>query len=287
MNARHWTAIALGVLLTGCGATYVRQGYVGLLVNNLTGKIDQVLEPGYRLSVPIGQHIIEFPVIRQQYVMVQGSEGQYANQDDSVKVNSQEGQAFNVEASIEYTIARKEAVPDLYQHYGMDFEHIVERYYRSKFRSAIVNSFASLPLNEAITGTGRKKVETAALDELKEELKSDGITIENVLIRAVFLPDAISNSIAAKTQAENDLIRSRTVAQQQVVEAEAEAKAKLIRAKAEADSNRMVSASLTDQLIRKMYVEKLSDKIQLVVPNNAFVNFGGLVPGLNAPTAQK
>ena len=103
----------------------------------------------------------------------------------------------------------------------------------------------------------------------------------------MYLPDAISNSIAAKTQAENDLIRSRTVAQQQVVEAEAEAKAKLIRAKAEADANRMVSASLTDQLIRKMYVEKLSDKIQLVVPNNAFVNFGGVVPGLNAPTGQK
>ena len=36
-----------------------------------------------------------------------------------------------------------------------------------------------------------------------------------------------------------------------------------------------------------MYVEKLSDKIQLVVPNNAFVNFGGVVPGLNVPSAQK
>lgn len=280
---RQWWKVALTgslvIALWGCGSSYVRQGHVGLLVNNLTGNIDSVLDPGYRLAAPVGQHIIEFPIIKQQYVMVRGQEGQHANSDDSVQVNSVEGQAFNVDASVEYMVHNKGAVSPLYKRYGMDFDNIVERYYRSKFRSAIVNSFASLPLNEAITGDGRRKVERLSLVDLRESMASDQIDIDQVMIRAVYVPDAISNSIAAKTQAENDLVKARTIAQQQVVEAEAEAKARLIKARAEADANRMISASLTDQLIRKMYVEKLSDKVQLVLPNNSFFNFGGLIPG--------
>jgi hypothetical protein len=63
-----------------------------------------------------------------------------------------------------------------------------------------------------------------------------------------------------------------------VVEAKAEAEARLIRARAEAESNKLVNASLSDRLIRKMYVEKLSDRIQMVVPEKSFFNFGGLVP---------
>jgi len=278
-------AIALALGLSGCGSSYVRQGHVGLLVNNLTGNIDQVLDPGYRLAAPVGQHIIEFPVIKQQYVMVRGSEGQHAEQDDSVQVNSVEGQAFNVDASVEYMVHDKQSVAGLYRRYGMDFDNIVERYYRSKFKSAIVDSFASMPLNEAITGDGRHKVEKMALTELRDALSQDHLDVDQVMIRAVYVPESISNSIAAKTQAENDLVKARTIAQKQVVEAEAEAKARLIRAKAEADANKMISASLTDQLIRKLYVEKLSDKVQLVLPSNGFYSLGGILPGADQAIA--
>ena len=271
--------LIIGVLsMTGCGSTYVQQGQVGLLVNNFSGQIEQVLQPGFRMTIPINKHIIAFPMIKQQYVMVRGVEGQVAEEDDSVGVNSLEGQSFAVDASVEYRLRDASVVPALYKKYGMEFDTIVGRYYRSKFRTAISQAFATLPLNEAVSGNGQKRAAKIALTQLQEDLSDDGIAVSEVLIRKPHIPEAISQSIAAKTQAENDLIRSRTTAQQQVVEAQAGAQAKLIRAKAEADSNRMINASLTGNLIRKMYVEKLSDKIQMVVPEKAFVNFSGLVP---------
>ena len=40
---------------------------------------------------------------------------------------------------------------------------------------------------------------------------------------------------------------------------------------------------LDDRLIRKMYVVKLAPNIQMVVPNNSFFNFGGMVPQTSVP----
>lgn len=277
---RCTAALGLAAMLSlqGCAASYVRQGHVGLLVDNMSGKIDRVLDPGFRMAIPVGQHIVEYPVIKQQYVMVRNAEGQHSDADDSVTVNSEEGQSFSADASVEYMVHSKDDVAPLYQRYGMSFDDVVEKYYRSKFRAAIANAFASMPLVEAISGPGRKKIEAMALTDLQNELKDDHIDVSLVMIRTVYVPDAIANSIAEKTKAENELVQARTVAQQQVVQAEAEAKAKLIHAKAEAEANREINASLTDRLIRRMYVEKLSDKIRMVVPERSFFNFGGLAP---------
>ena len=108
--------LIIGVLsMTGCGSTYVQQGQVGLLVNNFSGQIEQVLQPGFRMTIPINKHIIAFPMIKQQYVMVRGVEGQVAEEDDSVGVNSLEGQSFAVDASVEYRLRDASVVPALYK----------------------------------------------------------------------------------------------------------------------------------------------------------------------------
>lgn len=280
--------LALLVPLSGC-VTYVRQGHVGLLIDNFSGEIDQVLDPGWRGSTPIRQQIVEYPVIVQQYVMVREPE-----RDDAVRVNSREGQTFIVDAAVEFMIRGKSEVPALYKRYGLDFDHIVENYYRSKFKAALVTAVASLPLNDAIAGNGRRQVEQMALADLRRTMANEHVEILQVLIRGVYLPEAISNAISDKTRAENALEQSRTNAEQRVVEAqaaaraqvvaaEAAAKSTLIRAAAEAKANREVAASLTDRLIRKLYVEKLADKIQLVLPEHSLLNLGGLLPAAIRP----
>ena len=281
--------LALGTL-TGCPAAYVRQGHVGLLIDDFTGEIKQVQEPGIRAAIPLREHIVEFPVIVQQYVMVRSGERGDSGRDDGVRVNSLEGQNFVVDASVEFVIRGKQFVPALYQRYGLPFDSIVERYYRSRFKAALATAIASLPLNEAISGPGRRKVEQLAMADLRKDLQTDHVEILGVLIRAVYLPDQIAQAIANKTQAENDLERARTAAQQRIVEAEAagraaivaaeaESKARLIRAEAEAKANQVIAKGLTDRLIRKLYVEKLSDKVQLILPPNALYNFNGVLPG--------
>ncbi|MEB3198169.1 MAG: SPFH domain-containing protein [Candidatus Sericytochromatia bacterium] len=289
----RWFRLALGacliIPLSGCPAAYVRQGHVGLVVDDFTGEIKHVHDPGIRAAIPLREHIVEFPVIVQQYVMVRGGERNDSGEDDAVRVNSLEGQTFMIDASVEFVLHSKQDVAGLYQRYGLPFDAIVERYFRSRFKAAIATAVASLPLNTAISGEGRRKVEQIALADLRQTMATDHIDLHNVLIRAVYLPEQIAQAISDKTRAENALEQSRTAARQQVVEAEAagraavvaaeaEAKARLIRAKAEAQANRELAASLTDRLIRKLYIEKLSDKVRLVLPPGALYNLQDLLP---------
>lgn len=280
--------------VTGC-VSYVRQGHVGLLVDDFTGDIKHVYDPGIRFATPLREHIIEFPMILQQYVMVRGGERREVGEDDAVRVNSLEGQNFVVDASVEFLIRGREDVIPLYQRYGLPFDVIIERYFRSRFKAALATAIASLPLNEAISGEGRRKVEVMALKHLRKTMNTDHIELQAVLIRAVYLPDEISKAIADKTRAENDLERARTAARQRVVEAEArgrativeaeaQAKAVLLKAQAEAKANQEVAKSLTDRLIRKLYVEKLSDKLKLVLPPNGLYNLNDVLLSEEKPT---
>lgn len=288
MTTRLLAACLASLTLGGCVA-YVRQGHVGLLVDDFTGEIKQVQDPGLRLAIPLREHIVEYPVIVQQYVMVKGGERSGREGDDAVRVNSLEGQNFIVDASVEFVVRSKQDVAPLYQRYGLPFDAIVDGYYRSRFKAALATAIASLPLNEAISGEGRRKVEAMALADLRKSMSDDHIDLHAVLIRAVYLPDAIAQAISDKTRAENDLERARTVARQKVVEAEAsaqanvvaaegEAKARLIRAEAEAKANQVVSKSLTDRIIRKAYIDKLSDKVRLVIPPGALYNLHDILP---------
>lgn len=287
MLRRAWTAglaLATAGLLAGCPATYVRQGHVGLVVDNFTGQIVSVAHPGLTPQVPLGQHVIEFPVMVQQYVMVRG--GERDGRDDGIRVNSLEGQTFVVDASVEFSIRSPQDVPGLYQRYGLEFDELVEQYYRSKFKAAMGTAFAGLHLNEAITGPGRRKVEETALVELRRRFHDDPIVIMGVLIRSVYLAPEIERAITAKTRAENELEQARTTAQQRVVEAEAAArvqlmqaeaaaKARVIEAQGEARANREVANSLSPRVLQLRLIERLSDKIQLVVPPNQLLNVGG------------
>ena len=67
-------------------------------------------------------------------------------------------------------------------------------------------------------------------------------------------------------------IRSR-VRQEQAgaSKAEAEAKAKLIAAEAEAKSNELLEQSLTDKILREMYINKWDGKLPTVVSDGEFI----------------
>ncbi len=283
---RYGLGVVAGIIalnLASHSTTYVEQGQVGLIVDTFTGQIIETANPGYHVVMPVGRRLVTFPAIRQQYVMVREKEGQHT-EDDSVAVNSKEGQAFNVDVSVEYELINKEAAAGLYRRYGMQFDSIVEKYYRSKFKAAVVGAFAGLPLAEGITGDGRANVSRVATETVRAAMLDDNIKVDQLLIRAVYVPEAISNSIAAKTKAENDLVKSRTEAQKMVVEAKAkadaaiaaaegDAKAMTLRATAEAEANNKIAASLTSPILRKLAIEKFNPNVKLVVPNNAFVNF--------------
>ena len=96
----------------------VNPGYVGVVFDKVNHKVTTgALEPGWAIINPFTQSIQEYPVTIQTYAMVQkGSEGSVSG-DDSVKVQSSEGQQLNLDTVIQYQVKKDEAAA-LYQDLG-------------------------------------------------------------------------------------------------------------------------------------------------------------------------
>src|SRR5205085_2972818 len=96
----------------------IRPGYVGIVFDKANHNVTTgALEPGWAFINPFTQAIQEYPVTIQTYSMVQkGTEGQTSG-DDSIKVQSNEGQQINLDVVIQYQVIKEEAAL-LYQDWG-------------------------------------------------------------------------------------------------------------------------------------------------------------------------
>ncbi|HET7726935.1 MAG TPA: hypothetical protein VFK54_06355, partial [Candidatus Limnocylindrales bacterium] len=105
--------------------------------------------------------------------------------------------------------------------------------------------------------------------------------LENFSYSAAY-NQAIEDKQVAQQQVETErqkLEQQRIIAQQKVEAAKGDAEAQIERARGESESNRIVSASLTDEILLNRYIEKLADNVSLVlVPSDS----GGLILDLNS-----
>ncbi|MFN8494169.1 MAG: SPFH domain-containing protein [Caldilineaceae bacterium] len=271
-------ALAMLWLLTAAWRT-VRPGYVGIVFDKISHKVTaQAREPGWTLINPFTQAIQEYPVTIQNYAMVQkGAEGAVAG-DDSIKVQSSEGQQINLDVVIQYEVNREEAGA-LYQDWGGEGIDVVEdRVVRQYTRSQVPVVAATYGWEE-ITASKRGELASKVAAALKDEFARRHLQLVSFGIREVHLPDALqqalNNKIQAQQQAEQQkyqLDQAKVKAQQVQVEAEGqanalkaqasgEAQATLIRAQAQAEANKQLASSLTPELIRYQQLQRWDGRL--------------------------
>lgn len=118
----------------------------------------------------------------------------------------------------------------------------------------------------------RQQIRSAVRARLTEELATDGIAVEDFLLQDVDFRDELKASIEKKVIADQDA----EAAERQVAVAEAQARQvaataqgaadKLrIEAQGQADANRLISESLTPELIQFQAVQRLADNIQIAL----------------------
>ena len=271
-------ALAMLWLLTSAWRT-VSPGYVGIVFDKVSHKVTaQAREPGWTLINPFTQAIQEYPVTIQNYAMVQkGAEGTVAG-DDSIKVQSSEGQQINLDVLIQYEVNREEAGA-LYQDWGgAPIETVEDRVVRQYTRSQVPVVAATYGWEE-ITASKRGELANKVAAALKDEFARRHLQLVSFGIREVHLPDALqqalNNKIQAQQQAEQQkyqLDQAKVKAQQVQVEAEGqanalkaqasgEAQATLIRAQAQAEANKQLASSLTPELIRYQQLQRWDGRL--------------------------
>lgn len=289
------TIIVTGALLVGLTTAAWRNiepGYVGIVFDKANHAVTTgALEPGWAFINPFTQAIQEYPVTIQTYSMLQkSSEGTVAG-DDSIKVQSNEGQQINLDVVIQYQVIKTEA-GQLYQDWGgADITAVEDRVVRQYTRSQ-VPVVASKYGWEEITSIKRDTINTEISSALSVEFAKRHLRLISFAVREVHLPESLQNALDQKIQAQQaaeqqkyQLTQARVKAEQDVAEAtgqanalkaqaEGEAQATLTRARAQAEANTVLAQSLTEELIHYQQVQRWDGKLPVIT--------SGATPLINA-----
>jgi len=272
--------IALALLgLTLSAWRSISPGYVGIVFDKANHNVTaSALEPGWAFINPFTQAIQQYPITIQTYSMVQkATEGQVAG-DDSIKVQSNEGQQINLDVVIQYQVIKEESGL-LYQDWGgADLATVEDRVVRQYTRSQ-VPVVASKYGWEEITSAKRDVINGEISNGLATEFAKRHMRLISFAVREVHLPQSLQTALDQKIQAQQQaeqqkyqLAQAKVKAEQDVAEAtgkanalkaqaEGEAAATLTRAKAQAEANRQLAESLTPAPIRYQQIQRWDGKL--------------------------
>ena len=113
-------------------------------------------------------------------------------------------------------------------------------------------------------------------DMLSEKLANYNIIVISTSITDIDFKDSFTDAVEAKQVAQQNKLRAETEAAQKLVEAEAAANVRKInadaeayelkiRAEAEAEANKLISESLNNKILEKMYYDKWDGKLPTVM----------------------
>ncbi len=267
----QWAAPVAGVLLfVASMAIIVPPGQAGIII--LFGKVNpEPLPSGLHFINPFAS-VVEMEVRTKNYTMSNVSEEGQKRGDDSIAVITSDGLTVKLDATIFYALQQAK-VPEIYRTIGPDVE---ERIVRSEIRSSLRDSAANLTATELYTSKRQSFVDQVTA-KLKAAFEHRGITLEQVLLRNVILPDQITKAINDKIAADQDAQKMMFVLQKEKQEAER----KRIEAEGQARAQQIVSQSLTPQIIEYQRIQALRE---IGAKGNMVITpMGGATPIINLP----
>lgn len=262
--------IAAGIIAVGIvGGAYtvmslehVGQGEVGVVYTMKDGVQEETLSPGFHFVGPTAK-VKNYPVAQQQLVL-SNNPGDY-NDDSHADWHVDapaDGGMVKLNMTVNYNFI-PDRVTDLYEKFnGMDGDQIMNNMVQNSAIAYIKEVTPTFTVMD-IYSDKRSEVSKAITEYLNQKLTDEyGINISSALIIDVQLDEALQEKVKAKEQAKQDaekaeLDKQTAIAQGEADKAKAEAAAAvtITNAEAEAKANQILSASITDELIRMKEAE--------------------------------
>ena len=273
--------LIIGILFSviGQGIVFVEPTEVAVVINTLSGNVDIPLDGGTHVVLPIIQRVAAtYPVTQQEYTMsATANEGSQSG-DDSVEARTKDGQTVNFDITIIYQIPANTS-GGLYKRWNQNY---LNGFIRPTTR-AIVRDVVSKYTAEQIFGEARTQMAQDIKDAATPRFAVENLQLSDMLIRKINFSVTFTDAIEKKVVAAQELEQAKVVAETAKTTAEGQANAVIakangdaqaveINAKAQAEALRLVSEQIAanPSLIQYLYVQKLSDKVQLVLlPSNS------------------
>jgi regulator of protease activity HflC (stomatin/prohibitin superfamily) len=304
-NVRGGVALAiLGIVVflvfsvIASGLVIVDPTQVAIVVDSFSGQVEPPVPGGLHVIVPLVQRVALFyPITQLEYTMAAASTEGARTGDDSVSALTKDGQTVNFDITILYRVLPDQA-DQLYRELKDGY---VDSFVRPVSRS-IIREVASKYTAEEIYSTARSQIPTDLKQQVGDAFGQKHFVVDNMLVRNIVFSDTFHNAIEAKVTAEQNLEKAKIEAQTaqtqakgladaQIARAEGDRQSAILRAQASAQALQLVSQQITANplLIQYLYVQNLSDKVQLVLlPSNSpfLFDMASLTSSLKAQAAQ-
>ena len=265
MNKKTMIALIVSVAVAGAIFTVsscklIGTGKVGVQYSYKGGVKDETLNPGLNFINPFLK-VKEFTVGNEQLILTKDKRDG-SKKNESFKVATADDASISVSFQMSYRY-NPEKVVDTYKKFkGMDGEDIVEQRVKTVLKSKISEVTTDYTMMDIYSGN-RSEINNAITEYLNKDFgDSYGIEVLDASIIDVHpdekLREAIDNRVTAlqqKQQAEAEQEKIKVEAQTKLIQAENDAAIMIKKAEAEAEANRVLAASITDELIRMKEAE--------------------------------
>lgn len=260
--------VLLMLTLLSSGCSTVTPGMVTVKVSVCGESADRdrytVIHSGRYWSGPCTEYY-KIPAREQRAVWTQdASEG--SPTDQSIMFAGVDGQALNIDVGVGYIIdtTSDELILTMVRTYGPNLDLTIDGKVRDVVRDSL-NTCASEGglVVQDIYGAKKGELMSCAQKRTQDAFSENGLIITRVTLNSdVRLPERIKNAMQeaqAATQkadqAERELDLAIAEGAKRQAAADADAAVAMTRAKAEADANRMITTSLTPEVIRLRELE--------------------------------
>lgn len=236
-------ALALGVLCV----EKIPRGYVGSIYSISGGTSDEVLSEGWHVVAPT-KKVTEYSVATEQLVMTK-DERDGSENNEAFNATCKDG-VLNVDLEMSYHF-NAEDIPDIAKRYrGMSGEQIVDNIIKSKVKTYVNEVTSKYTVLEAYMDK-KSELNMELTKHLKEKLAAYGIAVESATLPRTEPDEAIKTAINERSKKAQEIEASKQELEKQKIEAET----KIVKAEAEAEANRIISESITENLLKQMEME--------------------------------
>ena len=178
---------------------------------------------------------------------------------------SKDTQEVSMKYTINYQISAKDAMT-IYKTIGKDYFPVVVS---PNVMESIKNVTAKFTAEDLIANRAdlAKQIE----DDLSVKLKVNNVILVSTSIEDIDFSDPYTNAVEAKQVAYQKKLQAEAEAETKIVNANASAEAKKIEADAQAYVNEVLTESLNDKILTKMYYEKWNGVLPQVVSDGSTV----------------
>lgn len=241
--------------------TIISPGYTGVIFNIWTGSLRSVPQ-GIAWRMPWITQVQSYPTALRTYTMVRRSGEGSSGGDDSIDLPTREGQHITQDISVTYNTSEALAAQVFKAFRGADISDIEATFIRRTIITVAQNVAGQMSLSEVISAK-RDELQDAIQKKLASEIEKMGFNLDKVNLGASHLPQSLEAQMQQKMaaqqqaqQAEYELQKQQMLAKAEVAKAEGESQAILVRARAQAEANKLLQASLTQNLIQNKAIEK-------------------------------